>query len=87
MFASMNSIEFSLLVAAVSAGFLRALTGLGGGVVLTPGFDSSLRCRHPLRHRRDVAFASAAFALQNDRTYVVISLTVLAVLFYGLSGY
>ena len=34
----MSSIEFSLLVASVSAaaGFLGALTGLGGGVVLTP---------------------------------------------------
>ncbi|MGE5645159.1 MAG: sulfite exporter TauE/SafE family protein [Acidobacteriota bacterium] len=34
----MNSLEFSLLLAAVAmaAGFLGALTGLGGGVILTP---------------------------------------------------
>jgi uncharacterized membrane protein len=34
-----------------------------------------------------VAFASAAFAMERDRTYVVISLLVLAVLLYGLSGH
>ena len=34
-----------------------------------------------------VAFAAAAFAMEKDRTYVVISLIVLAVLLYGLSGY
>ncbi len=34
-----------------------------------------------------VAFAAAAFALQRDRTYVVISLIVLATLLYSLSGY
>ena len=34
----MNMLEFSLIVAAgsVVAGFLGALTGLGGGVVLVP---------------------------------------------------
>ena len=33
-----------------------------------------------------VAFAAAVFALQRDRTYVVISLAVLAVLLFGLAG-
>jgi uncharacterized membrane protein len=34
-----------------------------------------------------VAFACVAFAMQRDRSYVVISLVVLAVLLYSLSGY
>ena len=34
-----------------------------------------------------VAFAAAAFTLQRDRTYVVISLIVLCTLLYSLSGY
>ncbi len=33
-----------------------------------------------------VAFAAAAFLFERDRTYVVVSLIVLAVLLYSLSG-
>ena len=33
-----------------------------------------------------VAFSVAAFALQRDRTYVVVTLIVLAVLLYGLAS-
>jgi uncharacterized membrane protein len=33
-----------------------------------------------------VVFALIAFALQRDRTYVVVALIVLAVLLYGLAG-
>jgi uncharacterized membrane protein len=32
-----------------------------------------------------VAFSVVAFALQRDRTYVVVTLIVLAVLLYGLT--
>jgi len=34
-----------------------------------------------------VAFSVAAFAMQRDRTYVVITLVVLAVLLFSLAGY
>ena len=34
-----------------------------------------------------VVFACVAFAIQRDRSYVIISLVVLAVLLYSLSGY
>ena len=34
-----------------------------------------------------VAFAAVAFAMEKDRTYVVISLIVLALLFSGISAY
>ena len=48
----MTILEFSLFICAgsVIAGFLGALTGLGGGVVLVPDAQFASWCGHPIRH-------------------------------------
>lgn len=77
----MNTLEFTLLVwlGSFTAGFLGSLTGLGGGVVVTPllalAFGVDIR-----------VFSLIAFAFQRDRLYVIATSIVLAVLLYSLIG-
>ena len=50
----MNVLDFTVLVwvGSVVAGFLGALTGLGGGVVIVPLLVLVFKRGHALRHRR-----------------------------------
>ena len=143
----MNIIEFTCVVwvSSLLAGFVGSLTGLGGGIIITPVltlaagvtlaaavvlFGASV---YLIRHGREapqfrvfkgeptdlrtlsgvvkdtlafrgrgliqlglrlliatpvarVAFSVVAFALEGDRLYVVVTLIVLAVLLYSLTG-
>ena len=68
--------------------YLRGISGIvsdararhGRGLIL---FGLLLLLATPITR---VAFSVLAFALQRDRTYVVVTLIVLAVLFYSLSS-
>jgi len=70
-------------------GYLRNLGGIVSGT-------SSFRCRRLIQFGllmliatpvARVAFSVAAFALQRDRTYVVVTLIVLSVLLFSLLGH
>jgi hypothetical protein len=94
----MNTFEFTGLVwlGSLAAGFLGALTGLGGGVVIVPMLTLVLGV--DIRYAIGASLvsviatssgAAAAYVKEgcsNIRVYVFITLFVLVVLLYSLIG-